>query len=92
MASLFAWLRGKGRVTYTVPPQESSGVSKLAALMGVDIRLSELAGIPPWERTEEQWDELDRLLDRRARLTVRPAVPVVPGRVTSIIDNYWENP
>jgi hypothetical protein len=39
MASLFAWLRGKGRVDYTVPPQESPGVSKLAALMGVDIRL-----------------------------------------------------
>jgi hypothetical protein len=92
MASLFAWLRGKGRVTYTVAPQESPGVSKLAALMGVDIRLSELAGIPPWERTEEQWDELDRLLDRRARLTVRPAVPVVPGRVDSIIDRYGENP
>jgi hypothetical protein len=93
MSEIWAWLRGKGRVTYNVPPQESPGVSKLAALMGVDIRLSELAGIPPWERTEEQWDELDRLLDRRARLTsdLRP-VPVVPGRVDSIIDNYGENP
>jgi hypothetical protein len=36
----------------------------------------------------------DRLLDLRN--AIRPArprpVPVVPGRVDSIIDNYWENP
>jgi hypothetical protein len=76
---IWAWLRGKGRVDYDVPPQESPGVSRLAALMGVDIRLAELAGIPPWRRTEEQWDELDRLLDRRMRLT-QQLVPVVPGR------------
>ncbi len=88
---MFAWLRNLGRVDYQTPPQEPACESKQAALMGVDIRLAELAGIPPWERTEEHWDELDRLLDRRARLTER-LVPVVPGRVDSIIDNYWENP
>lgn len=75
---MWAWLRGKGRVDYQVPPQEPT-VSRQAALMGVDIRLSELAGIPPWARTGEHWDELDRLLDRRMRLTER-LVPVVPGR------------
>lgn len=88
---MWAWLRGKGRVLYDVPPQESPGVSRLEALMGVDIRLADPAGIPPWQRTEEHWDELDRLLERRTRLAPRP-VPVVPGRVDSIIDNHWESP
>lgn len=77
---MFGWLRKFGdRVDYQTPPQEPAYESRQAALDGVDIRLSELAGIPPWARTEEDWDELDRLLDRRMRL-VRPAVPVVPGR------------
>lgn len=64
---MWAWLRGKGPVDYQVPPQEAAAVSRLETLAGVDIRLSELAGIPPWSRTEEHWDELDRLLDRRMR-------------------------
>ena len=76
---MWAWLRGKGRVDYQVPPQEAAVESRKAALAGVDIRLSELAGIPPAQRTEEQWDELDRLLDRRARLASE--VPYVPGGV-----------
>ena len=88
---MFGWLRGKGRVLYDVPPQESPGVSKLAALMGVYIRLAELAGIPPWARPEEHWNELDRLHDPRAPLTER-LVPVVPGRVEASIHNYEENP
>lgn len=79
---MWAWLRGKGRVDYQVPPPEAAVESRQAALMGVDIRLSELAGIPPWQRTEADWDELDRLLDRRAQLAVRPAVPVIPGRAS----------
>lgn len=81
---MFAWLRGKGRAEYQTPPQEAAVISRAAALAGVDIRLSELAGIPPWARTEEHWDELDRLLDRRMRLVraMRPAVPVIPGRTT----------
>jgi hypothetical protein len=79
---MWAWLRGKGRVDYQIPPQEAAAVSRMEALAGVDIRLSELAGIPPWARTGEHWDELDRLLDRRMRLTVRPPVPVVPGRTS----------
>lgn len=87
---MWVWLRGKGPADYQVPPAEASVVSRREALAGVDIRLSELAGIPPWQRTEGQWDELDRLLDRRMRL--RPAVPVVPGRVESIVANYQENP
>jgi len=38
---------------------------------------------------------VNRLIDMR--LAIRPArkprpVPVIPGRVESIIDNYWENP
>ena len=89
---MFGWLRKFGdRVDYQTPPQESPGVSRLEALAGVDIRLAELAGIPPWARTAEHWDELDRLLDRRMRLTER-LVPVVPGRAEASIDNYQENP
>jgi hypothetical protein len=88
---IWAWLRGKGRVTYNVPPQESPGVSRLAALMGVDIRLAELAGIPRQLRTAEQDEEIQRLLDRRMRLTEQ-LVPVIPGRIDSIIDNRRENP
>jgi hypothetical protein len=80
VAEMWAWLRGKGRVDFQVPPQEASAQSRLEALTGVDIRLSELAGIPPCQRTEQHWDELDRLLDRRMRLAGPPAVPVVPGR------------
>ena len=87
---MWAWLRGKGPAEYQVPPQEAAVESRQAALAGVDIRLSELAGIPPWARSEEQWDELDRLLDRRARLA--RSVPVNPGRVESIVANYQENP
>lgn len=87
---MWAWLRGKGPADYQVPPAEASVVSRREALAGVDIRLSELAGIPPWARSEEQWDELDRLLDRRARLARE--VPVVSGRVESIVENYQENP
>jgi hypothetical protein len=88
---IWAWLRGKGRVTYNVPPQESPGVSRLAALMGVDIRLAELAGIPRQLRTAEQDEEIQRLLDRRMRLTEQ-LVLVIPGRIDSIIDNRRENP
>jgi hypothetical protein len=74
-----AWLRWIGdRITWTVPAQEPAALPRLEALAGVDIRLAELAGIPPWARTAEHWDELDRLLDRRMRLTDR-LVPVIPG-------------
>ena len=75
---MFAWLRGKGRVDYQTSP-EPSYVSREAAIAGVVIRLSELAGIPRELRTAADVDEIERLLERRARL-VRPAVPVAPGR------------
>lgn len=91
---MLGWLRKYGgRVDYQTPPQEAAYVSKQEALAGVDIRLSELAGIPPWCRSEEQWDELDRLLDRRMRLTAA-LVPVVPGpdRFNQTVETHWENP
>lgn len=87
--SMFAWLRGKGRVDYQTPPAEASYESRQAALLGVDIRLSELAGIPRHLRTVDQDEEIQRLLDRRMRL-VRPPVPV--SRTDRSIDNYQENP
>jgi hypothetical protein len=74
------WLRGLGRVNYEVPPQEAAIISRAAALAGVDIRLSELAGIPRDMRTEAEHDEIERLMERRSRLTAPPPVPVVPGR------------
>lgn len=93
MASPIAWLRGLGRVVWQVPRREPSAaeISALvnppsptsadvqAAIAGVDMRLAELADVPPPVRTEAQWAEMDRLLDRRMRLTC-PPVPVVPGR------------
>ena len=88
---MLGWLRKYGgRVVYQTPPQEPAYVSKQEALAGVDIRLSELAGIPPEYRSEEQWDELDRLLDRRMRLTA--ALASALGRVEASIENYQENP
>jgi hypothetical protein len=85
---MFGWLRGKGRVDYQTPPPEAPTVSRLEALADVDIRLAEIAGIPPWGRTAAHWEELDWLLDRRARLTVVP-VPVAPGPIEPIA-TYWE--
>jgi len=45
-------------------------------------------------RVEGLLARADGLLDQRN--AIRPAkprpVPVIPGRVESIIDNYWENP
>lgn len=88
---MWAWLRGKGRVDYQTPPNEATYESRQAALAGVDIRLSELAGIPSDLRTVEQWDELDRLLARRKRLTEQ-TVPMVPGRAEKSIEEYGKNP
>jgi hypothetical protein len=86
---MFAWLRNLGRVDYQTPPQEHPALSApppcadsvAAAIAGIDIRLRELAKIPPPVRSDEDWDEVDRLLDRRMRLTC-PMVPVVPGRAS----------
>jgi hypothetical protein len=77
---MWAWLRGLGRADYQIPPQEAAVISRAAALAGVDIRLSELAGIPRHLRTVAHAEEIERLLDRRSLLTRRPLVPVVPGR------------
>jgi hypothetical protein len=71
---MWAWLRGLGRADYQIPPQEAAVISRAAALAGVDIRLSELAGIPRHLRTVAHAEEIERLLDRRSLL------PVVPGR------------
>jgi hypothetical protein len=60
----------------------------------LDTKLAAIAEIPRDDRSEGLvWQE-DRLLDLRN--AIRPGrsrpVPVVPGRVDSIIDNYGENP
>lgn len=60
----------------------------------IDDRLTALALIPRADRSDTWDDQVDRLLAMRN--AIRPAcpspVPVVPGRVDSIIDNHWENP
>lgn len=84
-----AWLRNLGRVDYQTPPQEHPALtapppdadSVAAAIAGIDIRLRELAKVPPIVRSEADWQEMDRLLDRRMRL-VCPPVPVIPGRTS----------
>lgn len=89
---MFGWLRKFGdRVDYQTPPQEAAYESRQAALAGVDICLSELAGIPRHLRTAEQDEQIQWLLERRTRLTEQ-SVPVVPGRAEASIDNYQENP
>jgi hypothetical protein len=60
----------------------------------IDDKLAAIAEIPRGDRSEGLEWQTDRLLDLRN--AIRPArprpVPVVPGRVDSIIDNYGENP
>lgn len=60
----------------------------------IDDKLTAIAEIPRDDRSEGLEWQTDRLLDLRN--AIRPAkprpVPVVPGRVDSIIDNYGENP
>lgn len=53
-----------------------------ARIAAIDWHLAVIAEIPPPSRTDEQWAELDRLLDARSKpwLWVRPSVPVIPGR------------
>jgi len=52
----------------------------------LDQRLAVIAEVPPAERNEALWWQLDRLLDQRN--AIRPA----RGRVGSVIDNRRENP
>lgn len=72
-----------------VPAEPPTAVKDVA---DVDKRLQLIALTP--DRTSYTWALADRLLDQRNAIRpprVRP-VPVVPGRVDSIIDNYGENP
>lgn len=85
---MWAWLRGKGRVDYQTPPQEPARPLTLA---DVDIRLSELSTVPKPQRTQEYWEELDDLIEKRQKLAHPPA-PVVPGRAEASIREYGENP
>lgn len=53
-------------------------------IAAIDAQLLAIAEVPPGERTEQQWDYLDRLLDARSapadvRPLIRPAAPVIPG-------------
>lgn len=78
--------RRRIRPEFVTPPQEPH-MSRAAALEGVNIRLSELSGIPHAERTPEYWAELDRLLERHTRLA-----GLLAGRAEASIENYQENP
>ena len=50
----------------------------------IDAQLRAITEVPPPDRTAQQWDYLDRLLDARAAHAdglplLGPAVPVIPG-------------
>lgn len=63
-----------------------------AQIEDVDRRLTALKLIPRSQRSEA-WDAIaSKLLDERNKIRKGRPVPVVPGRIDSIIDNYWENP
>lgn len=70
------WERPAGN--WPVEPSPTAG-EVLAELDAIDGALAVIGDTPPTARTPQQWAELDRLLDRRMRLTC-PSVPVVPGR------------
>jgi hypothetical protein len=65
-----------------------------AQIEDVDRRLTALKLIPRNQRSEA-WDAIaSQLLDERNKIRKgRPVpVPVIPGRIGSVIDNDWENP
>jgi hypothetical protein len=79
------------RPEFITPPQDLAAIRDVE---GVDQRLELIAVMNPAERTTYTWAYVDRLLDQRNAIRPgRPAeVPVVPGRVESIIANRLENP
>lgn len=82
----------KIRPAFVATPAEPP-VPDEVRIADIDQRLIKASEMRPWDgdtRAEMNW-----LLDERNK--IRPAkeprpVPVVPGRVDSIIANYWENP
>jgi hypothetical protein len=83
----------KIRPAYVTAPAEPP-VPDEVRIAEIDIKLRSISVIPRCERGEGPDWQTDRLLDLRN--AIRPAkprpVPVVQGRVDSIIDNYGENP
>ena len=72
---------------FTVPPAEATAIQRLAELQSrQDAALRLIDGLCGSVSSEVQ----DALLE--VRLVLRPAVPVVPGRVERSAENYWENP
>jgi hypothetical protein len=74
-------------------PAEQTVVPVEVRIADLDQRLAVIAEVPPAERNEALWWQLDRLLDQRN--AIRPAKeprPVIPGPIGSIIDNRRENP
>lgn len=67
-------------------PAEQTIVPDEVRIADLDQRLAVIAEVPPAERNEALWWQLDRLLDQRN--AIRPA----RGRVGSVIDNRRENP
>jgi hypothetical protein len=83
----------KIRPAYVTAPAEPP-VPVEVRIAEIDEELTAIFAVPPADRSEAVWRRADRLLDMR--FAIRPAkprpVPVVQGRVDSIIDNYGENP
>ena len=82
---MWAWLRGKGRVDYVIPPAEASVTQRLAELQSrQDAALRLIDGLCGSVPSEVQ----DALLE--VRLVLRPAVPVAAGPENTV--NNEEKP
>jgi hypothetical protein len=81
----------KIRPAYVTAPAEPP-VPVEARIAAVDTLLRDAAAMRPWDG--ETRAELNWLLDQRNKIRpgrLRP-VPVIPGRIDSIIDNRRESP
>jgi hypothetical protein len=81
----------KIRPAYVTAPVEPP-VPDEVRVADLDDKLAAIAEIPRDERSEGLEWQADRLLDLRNAIRPARPVPVVQGRVDSIIDNYGENP
>lgn len=82
-----SFFRPSGVARFTAPIEPSAERRTAARIADIDDQLAAIAAVPPQARTPELWWRLDRLLDLRNAIagqcaTVRPSVPVIPGRPT----------
>lgn len=90
LAGVIGWHAAPDRNAFVIAPAGLAGGFAAPVDTGpaglsvadIDIALLQISVVPPAERTAEDREALDRLLDDRAALTLprrQPSVPVVPG-------------